>query len=330
MTGIAVVLPYRDAAETIEEAVDSVLAQRGVVVRLVAIDDGSQDGSAAILGRLAARHTAIVPLATKGVGIVGALHAGLAACRDAPFVARMDADDVSHPDRLAASHALLASDDRLALVGTRTEVDGGDGLHRYVDWQNSLLAAADHARALFVESPICHPTWLFRRAALDAIGGYRDVAWPEDWDVLLRLDEAGHALAKVPDVLLSWRHRAGRLTFTDARYGQDRLTLARAHFLARRLRREKRAIVVWGAGPTGKQLAKALANEGVRPSLFVDIDPRKLGRTTYGARIVAPEVLDRSAHVVLIAVGTRGARDLIRPQLVARGFRDGEDFRSCA
>jgi hypothetical protein len=171
---------------------------------------------------------------------------------------------------------------------------------------------------------------MIRRAALDAVGGYRDPGWAEDYDLWLRLDAAGFALAKVPEVLLRWRHREGRATFSDPRYSPDALREARATHLAPRLLARGRVVAVWGAGQTGKRLARALERRGVRAALFVDIDPRKVGGVARGAPIVPPDALHRGTHMVVVAVGARGARDIVRARLAAMGFREGDDFLCAA
>src|SRR5262249_47506670 len=157
------------------------------VGEVIAIDDGSRDHGPACVAAIAARDPRVVRVAANGVGIAHALTLGLSRARG-ELVARMDADDLSLPGRFAREGALLASHDRLAAVGTRVRVDdaAGQGMRAYVAWQNALVSPADHARALFVESPLCHPSVTLRRSALDAVGGWRHVAWPEDWDLWLR------------------------------------------------------------------------------------------------------------------------------------------------
>jgi hypothetical protein len=320
VVSVSVLLPYRDAAATLAEAVDSVLAQRGVELELIAIDDGSRDHGRALIPR----DERVVHVATGGIGIARALNAGLAAAR-APLIARMDADDVAHPDRLRLQLELLAQDARLGAVGTRVRavlLDGGapgEGLARYVAWQNELVTADDHARELFVESPLCHPSVVLRRAALDEVGGWRDFDGPEDYELWLRLAAAGWRLAKVPAPLLDWRHVPGRLTFTDPRYALPRILATKAPFLAAALRARARPFVVWGAGPTGKRLARALEPHGARPAAFLDIDPRKLGGVARGAPILAPSADAIAGHTVVAAVGARGARDEIRAGFIALG-----------
>lgn len=326
---VSVLLPYRNSAPTIEEALRSVLAERGVDMEVLAIDDGSTDRGPAIVAEIARADPRVIQGATGGVGIAAALAWGAARCRG-ELIARMDADDVSLPGRIEAAVALLESDPSLGLAATRVEGFPesalGEGLRRYIDWQNSLVTPADHARELFVESPVCHPSVVLRRAALEAAGGFTDVRWAEDYDLWLRIDAAGFGLAKVPRVLFRWRHREGRLTFSDGRYALPLFDQAKARYLAPKLRARGRPVTVWGAGKTGKRIARALEGHGIEASRFIDIDPRKIGGTARGARVFPPEALARGDATVVCAVGARGARDLIRAHLAGRGFVEGEDF----
>jgi glycosyl transferase family 2 len=332
-------MPYRNAAATLDEAAASILGQRGdgADLELVAIDDGSSDDGPARVAALAAADRRVVRVASGGVGIARALGRGLEVAR-APLIARMDADDVSHPDRLSRQRALIASDDRLAIVATQVRIASlpgsdaaaGEGLARYVAWQNRLLTPDDHARELYVESPICHPSVLLRRAALDAVGAWRDFAGPEDYDLWLRLHAAGWRMAKVPAVLFDWRHAPGRATFADPRYAIARFVECKAPHLAQEVGARRRPLVMWGAGPTAKGLARALEPHGVRASAFVDIDPRKIGRQARGVPVIGPAALIRGAQTILVAVGRRGARDEIRARLTTAGFAEGDDFLCAA
>jgi GT2 family glycosyltransferase len=324
---VSVLMPFRDASATVEEAASSILGQEGVSLELVAVDDGSRDDGPARVSALAARDPRVVPVAADGCGIVGALARALAVARG-DVIARMDADDVALPWRLAKQAAALAEDPGLGVVGTQVETFGPcrEGMRRYVAWQNGVVSRSDHTRELFVESPLCHPSVALRRAALEAVGGWRDTSWAEDYDLWLRLEAAGWGIAKIPEVLLRWRQREGSLTLTDPRYSLERFREARACYLAPKLRCTRRSVAVWGAGRTGKRLSRALEAHGVRPRCFVDIDPRKIGRLARGAPVVAPEALRPGEDVIVIAVGAPGARQVVREHLAARRFIEGEDF----
>ncbi len=329
---ISVVLPYRDVEATLAEALESVLAERSVPLEVIAIDDGSRDGSLEIARRFARQDERVRPIDARGRGLVAALNEGVAEAR-APWIARMDGDDVSMPGRLAAQRARMQQEP-IAALGTRVEAfaDGpvGEGLRRYVAWQNALLTPADHAREIFVEAPLCHPSTMLRRDAVLAVGGYRDGLFPEDYDLWLRLDRAGHAMAKLDVLGLRWRHRAGRLTFTDVRYSPENIRALKAEALAMRLSHETREIAVWGAGPFGRRLARAMEPHGVRVARFVDIDPDKIGRSARGAPITAHHTLDPNAHFVVFAVGSLGARALVREALIGLRFVEGRDFLCAA
>lgn len=327
----SVLLPFRDAAPTLGEALDSLLAEAGEF-EVLAIDDGSEDGGGDVV--TARRDPRLRLLRSPGSGIVAALNHGRDLAVGA-FVVRMDADDVHLPGRIAASVAALEADATLGVVGTTVEllasVAAGEGLVRYVAWQNALLTPEDHAAELYVESPICHPTFALRAETLRALGGYREGPFAEDYDLLLRVDALGLGLAKVREPGLRWRHSSGRLTFRDPRYGVDTFRHLKTEHLAPRLARERRDVFFWGAGRDGRRMLRVLLARGVGVRAVVDVDPRKIGRTLHGLPIVGMESLPGPERAyVLACVGTRGARALIRDHLEAAGYADVRDFRMLA
>lgn len=334
---ISVVLPFRDAAATLAEALASTLADLGPDDEIVAVDDGSRDEGPRLVEdahRVDAR-VRLVPRADPRGSVAGALRLGVARARHA-FIGRMDGDDVTLRGRFDASFELLASDPSLGAVAVRAEgFPAPDaGLTAYLAWQNALLAREAHAHAIFVESPLCHPATLLRREALDAVGGYQDPPWPEDWDLWLRMHARGYGLAKVPATGLRWRRHAAAVTLVDPRCTRESLREARATYLARELSRRGRDFAVWGAGKEGRRLARSLAARGARPTCFVDIDPLKIGRVARGLPIVSAEVATKRARdealLVVIAVGARGARDVVRTRLLGAGLVEGEDFLAAA
>jgi glycosyltransferase involved in cell wall biosynthesis len=331
MATISVILPYRNASETLDAALLGLLARDDASVEVLAVDDGSTDGGAARVAAWAARDARVRSLRAGGAGLVAALNLGLAHA-SGELIARMDGDDLCHPTRLHKQRDYLERHPEIAVLGTLVEgfVDGAplsQGLGLYIAWQNALVTPEDHQRELFVESPLCHPSVMMRRRALEGLGGYRDGDGPEDYDLWLRFDAASQRLAKLPEVLLRWRHRAGRATFSDPRYALSRMREAKAPFLARRLLQQQRErLVAWGAGPTGRRMMRELEKHGVRADAFVDIDPAKIGRVARGAPILSADGLDASRDTVVAAVGARGARTLIREELSRRGFIEGEHF----
>jgi glycosyltransferase involved in cell wall biosynthesis len=324
-------MPFRDAGSTIDAAIAGLVAREDPALEVLLIDDGSTDSGRERALVWAKRDPRVRVLHNQGRGLVSALQSGLAAAQG-DLIARMDADDISHPERLARQRSyLLLAEPEVAVLGTcvtafADEQPVGEGLRRYVAWQNALISPEDHRRELFVESPLCHPSIMARREALLCVGGYCDNEGPEDYELFLRLDRAGFAMAKLPDVLLSWRHRPGRATFSSARYSLASMRAAKAPFLAERVAQcAKARRVLWGAGPTGRRLARALAGYGFLADCFVDVDLNKVGRTAQGVPIIGPEGLDCDQDLVIAAVGARGARALIRTYLEQHGFIEGVD-----
>ncbi|HEY6876681.1 MAG TPA: glycosyltransferase [Polyangiales bacterium] len=323
---LSVILPFRDAGATLDAALSGLLADADPAREVIAIDDGSTDSGPACVRSWAARDPRVKLLEGGGRGLVAALNLGLDRATGS-LIARMDADDIAHPERLRRQRDYLCAQPAIAVLGCQVRAfcdEGplGEGLVRYVDWQNGLLTPTEHALARFIESPLCHPSIVVRRTVLASVGGDRDLDGPEDYELFLRCIAQGHALAKLPAVLLHWRHRSGRATFSDGRYALSKFRAVKAPYLAAEV--EGRAIALWGAGPTGRRLAREIARHGITPSLFIDIDPRKVGRTAQGAPIVGVEALDPAHHTVIAAVGARGARALIRSELERRGFREGD------
>ncbi|MDH5676871.1 MAG: glycosyltransferase [Myxococcales bacterium] len=330
MIDVSVLLPCRNARSTLEEALDSLLAQQHVRFEIMAVDDGSRDGSFELLSQCACRHRQLKLTRTPGVGIARALELARRQAR-APLLARMDADDRCHPERLAQQAEAMGRDPSVAALGSCVEAFPEqalqDGMRHYLRWQHSLLTPDEHRDQLFVESPLCHPSVMLRQDALERVGGFRHGPFPEDYDLWLRLDGAGFGLAKLPATLLHWRHSPGSATWVDPRYDRERFTELKAPWLARRLRQLGQPVEIWGAGRTGKRLARALEPHGIGAERFIDIDPRKIGRQARGRAIVGVEALGApGAATVVVAVGARGARDLVRAELSARGHREGRDF----
>jgi glycosyltransferase involved in cell wall biosynthesis len=330
---VSVLLPARDAEATVEVAVRSILEQTLSDLEVIAVDDGSSDATGAVLARLAAEDERVRVLTTPGLGLVGALNLGLTACH-APLIARMDADDESLPRRLEVSVAALDANPALAGVGTGVDIFRDDrppspNLQAYGRWLSSLTSPELLFRDRLVESPLCHPSVTLRRAALDAVAGWRDGDFPEDWDLWLRLLEAGHRLTAVSEVLHRWRDHDRRLTRQDARYALERHLDLKADVLARRFAGVP--LTLWGATETGRGLARRLLARGARVERFVELSPRKVGQRIHGAPVVRPEALGPPPEGHLLAcVAAKGARDDIREWLAARGWLEVRDFTCVA
>lgn len=329
----SVLLPFKDVELWIEEAAASIEHQSWRDFEVLAVDDGSSDGSRKIIEGWADRDRRVRLLETtdrSGRGIVAALELARAHARG-DVLLRMDGDDVSPLTRFEAQISLLSDRPGLAGCGTRVEKIPRDRLteggRAYERWLNSLLQPEQLLRDLFIECPIAHPTLAVRAGVLEAAGGYHDGPFPEDYDLLLRLLGSGAQFAQASCPPLQWRDRSGRLQRADARYSLDAFRRTKVRHLLRGPLSDGPTVVMWGAGPTGKAFSRLLAEAGHPIGAFVDVDPRKIGQDIHGAPVIAPPDLGEPAgRVALGAVAGEGPRGEVRSALERLGWTELSDF----
>jgi len=326
---ISVLLPVWNAAATLLACLRSLQRQTEQRWQCVLVDDGSNDGSLACARWFAAQDARCTVVATSHQGLIAALHTGLAYCRG-PFVARMDADDLMHRQRLALQLRALVESPSLTAVGCHVRLFPRHGLpegrQTYERWLNSIDTPDQVRQEAFVECPLAHPTLMLRREVLQTLE-YRDCGWPEDYDLLLRLLTLGYEVGVVPRRLLSWRDTPGRLSRTSPTYALERFTACKAAFLAAAFLHETRTYILWGYGDTGKTLRRALLAHGKVPSHIVELHPGRLGNRIHGALVIRPEDLGRvpRGRVVVSVAGVQ-ARQEIRQVMVRLGFVELRDY----
>jgi glycosyltransferase involved in cell wall biosynthesis len=327
---VSVLMPVKDAAATVGAALDSLARQTLENFEVIAIDDGSSDSSREILEERARRDGRIKVGSSEGPGLVAALETGRRRA-GASLVARMDADDVCHPERLRLQVGHLRANPRLAGTGCLVQLfprgQMRQGWKRYERWVNSLTTPELIRRERFVESPLVHPSVVLRANVLAEAGGYRDGGWPEDYDLWLRLIGADQLLDKVSRTLFFWRVGPRRHSLTDPRYLPERfMELKLTHLRAGPLV-DVSQVVLWGAGKNGRRWARLLGDGGIRVEGFIDVDPAKIGKKIAGVPVSGPErARDPNLPFVLGAVAAAGARPLIRDALIRAGKVEESDF----
>lgn len=214
-------------------AMDSVLRQTWRDFEFLIVDDGSTDGAGEMLAAYAARDPRVVVHSTPNRGLTRSLNMAARLARGS-LLARMDADDVALPERLAKQVAWLAEHPDVVVLGTRAlRVD--PELWPICDWNVPLEhEAIDHFHLSGLSGGIIHPAAMIRRDAFAACGGY-DESLPasQDYDLWLRLAEHGR-LANLPDILLLYRLHLDSVT--SARRAQQLECLKRSCLLARKRR----------------------------------------------------------------------------------------------
>ncbi|NND56073.1 MAG: glycosyltransferase [Xanthomonadales bacterium] len=324
---VSVVLPVRNGGGYLQEAVQSILRQSFDSLELILVDDGSNDGA---VSRLTGDDPRLVLLSNPGRGVSSAFNTGFE-CATGAFIARMDADDLSLPQRLETQYRYLQKHPGVDICGACVEIFSDQeilgGNLRYQAWLNECRSPERIRRELFIESPIPNPTAMFRRAALQSLGGYRDPEWPEDYDLFLRADAAGMRMGKPDPVLYRWREHGQRLTRTDPRYHPGKFQAAKAHYLSLCRLSQERPLVIWGAGPGGRLMHDLLAQEGTSVTGFLEVHPRRIGGRKRDLPVWPIDEIGRMPEVfVLVAVGAAGVRPEIRQFMQRHDRVEGEHY----
>ena len=211
MRNLTCIMPVKNREDYVAEAIQSILDQTFADFELLIVEDGSTDGTPAIVDAFAKADPRIRIIQGPSQGIAAAMNAGLAAC-DTRFVARMDSDDVCMPERFALQIERLQNDETLVGIGGWSRTIDAQGrptgkLRENPEDPDVIAHNLMHGRF-----PFTNPTMMFRKEAIHRVGGHRSCfAVCEDLDLDLRLSEIGR-FANVPSCLLSYRMHEAQIT----------------------------------------------------------------------------------------------------------------------
>jgi glycosyltransferase involved in cell wall biosynthesis len=204
MVEVSVVMSVYNGARYLRSAMDSILQQEGVSLEFIIVNDGSVDESGRILEEYAARDSRVIVIEQQNAGLTASLIQGCRLARG-EFIARQDADDLSFPGRLAKQRDVLRANEDLVFVSSWAQGVGPEG-----EWLEVVQRPEDASQAtdalLYAKTgPPAHGTVMMRRAAYEAVGGYRaEFYFAQDSDLWLRLGRLGQ-LKYMPEMLYAWR-----------------------------------------------------------------------------------------------------------------------------
>ena len=328
MALVSILLPFRNSAHTLDAAISSIVEQSFDDRELVLIDNASTDESPSIGRRWAGNEPRIRVLHEPRIGIAHALNTGLAHA-EGGYIARMDADDISHPERLAEQVATLDAYPEIGVLGTRTafasSVQESRGMQAFVEWQNNILSPHEHYVKRFVDAPLAHPTVMFRRELVEQFGGYDTGPLPEDHELWLRWMDAGVRFAKLPAELLTWNDHAHRLSRTHSNYSVDAFFSTKVKWLAQWLKRRLngRPVIIAGTSVLCQERAALLEAAGIAVHAYTDVK----GRGVPGRTFIPHDQLPPAGEAFIVSfISQRGTGDRIAEFLASRGLVEGADF----
>ncbi|MES0871035.1 glycosyltransferase [Pseudovibrio sp. SCP19] len=266
---VSVLIPARDAAETLGETLSSLLAQSFTDFAVVLVDDGSTDETREIAKHFAGHFPKgqfqIVEGPAKGIS--SALNAGLTVIKS-PLVARLDADDLSEPRRLERQVRIMERNPDWLLCGTEVSVIDESG--QIIDQMECPRTTVEIRKRLYEKCCLYHPTIMFHRDAVVEVGGYRSqYDGAEDYDLYLRLLECGK-IGALNERLVRYRIHPGQVT---AQRGRPYRMMADMVLLAAIARLHEEEEPEFTKDTLAADLSSALRAE-LRERGFLEITPK--------------------------------------------------------
>ncbi|MEN8247896.1 MAG: glycosyltransferase [Bacteroidota bacterium] len=274
---VSVILPMKNAADTVSKAIDSIIHQSYPNLEIIIINDHSTDTSSDIVGNYDDKRIKIVN--NNDVGIAAALNTGIAIA-SGKYIARMDADDVSHKDRIEKQVRFLEDNSKVGvvscLVNHISHTNHQEGYRLHVDWINSITEPTDHYLNRFADATVAHPSVLFRRELIEKYGNYNTGSVPEDFEFWLRLMSQGVRFAKVPEVLFDWHDTPTRASRELVQYEQEAFFRVKAQYFAQWWSEKSfnKDLWIWGFGKNVFRKSQPLNDLGIKITGYIDLNER--------------------------------------------------------
>lgn len=290
---ISVLMPVYNAANFLNECIESIIFQTENNWELICVDDFSTDSSLSILKEYQKIDSRIKPYSNSQKGIIPSLRKAYENS-SGNMVTRMDADDKMHPNKLKELSKLLKKygPDYCATgwVEYFPESDIKDGYTKYADWLNQLTKNNNHYSEIYKECVVASPCWMVYKSDLEKCGAFSSSHYPEDYDLVFRFYKSGIKIIGAPTVLHYWRDHPARASRNDENYSDQSFIHLKLPYFLDLDRQKSKPLFIWGAGNKGKSLAKILK---LRSEFFrwLSNNPKKIGHKIYDVEIESFETL---------------------------------------
>lgn len=289
---ISILMPVKNAAPWLEDCLNSILKQTHQNWELLAVDDGSSDASIELLKRYSILDARIKWSRNKGKGIIDALDVAYHNC-NGKFIHRMDADDVMPKDKLEVLKSLLHQHPTAIATG-KVQYFGRNpisaGYKKYEEWINARCDQNDHLEWMYRECVIASPNWLVHRKNIDAIVGFKNLSYPEDYDLVLKWFSLGYRVVPTEKITHYWRDHDARTSRNSPVYDQDSFfKLKLNHWLKNNYKKDCTTVVV-GENNKAQKTMKILTAHDVKYR-WLGIQGKATEHFSVLASIASPQVL---------------------------------------
>ncbi len=327
---VSVILPFYNAAGTLDRAVRSIAGQQLDAFECLLVNNNSTDSSREIAREWTRRDSRFRLVDEPRQGVMFAFNAGAEHARGR-YLARMDADDVSYPDRLRRQVAFLEEHPGYgAVCGTVRYVSHSEketrGFARYVRWVNSVRTYREILHRRFIESPVVNPSALWRREVGEKLGLYRSGDFPEDYEMWLRWLDQGVKIHKLDPPVMEWHDSEHRLTRTHAIYSDAAFYRIKTRYLARWLEEHNPfhpEVAIWGASRISRRRAQRLTPYGIRFRCYIDT---RRGRQLDHELLYYKDLPRAGKLFILTYIKQMDAREETRDYLESLGYEEGKNY----
>ena len=264
---VSIITPCKNAERWLEACLESFKNQSYTNWEWIIIDDSSTDNSYNILKRLAKSDNRVKVFKNPDQGIIPALNEGLRSSKGS-FLTRMDADDLIPSNRLEKMvRRLQISPDKTVITGLVSyfsDLEVSEGYQSYENWINEVNTSASQWKNVYRECVIASPNWMIRTTDLLSIGGFAELVYPEDYDLVFKWYQNQFHVECIEEVTLLWREHPDRTSRNSDHYQQEAFfELKLKRFIE--LDYKDGPLVIWGDNVKSKLAETILVKHGITP-----------------------------------------------------------------
>ncbi len=311
---ISIVMPVRNGLPYLEACLKSIFSQSFTNWELIIINDHSTDNTSFLLDEISKSDQRVQWHNNEGSGIIPALILGSTFCKG-HMITRMDADDIMPKDKLENLYKLLK------IKGQRTVVTGlvkyisqeklREGFKKYESWLNRLSSEQCHYSEIYKECCVASANWLMYMDDFKKCGGFDVKMYPEDYSLVFEWRKEGYKISATQNITHLWRDHPQRASRNDDNYKNNSFAELKVIYFIEQDWQTNQSLILWGAGPKGKLIAKQLIERKV-PFRWICNNTRKIGKHIYGVEMEIVDILSETPSCqVIIAVSQRGAKENI-------------------
>lgn len=287
MAQISILTPYRNAEKYIRETALSILGQTHTNWEWILVNDHSEENELQALADFL-DDPRIILLENSGKGILDALCTAFDRSKG-EFITRMDADDVMPDFKLEKFLASLRSETHQIVTGKVTYFSPvqaiSEGYLGYEKWLDDRVHKHDFYAQIYRECSLASGNWMMRKSDLEKCGGFKDLNYPEDYDLLFRWYESGFTIKGLDLVTHLWRDHDQRTSKTSEDYQQKAFFNLKINRFVELDWDANQQLIVNGTGQKGRLTAKILIDRNI-PFVWVSHEAEKFPKGIFGHPLV--------------------------------------------